>query len=101
MAPITSKIPIVPGPIVTGIARGTTANCKISLSPTFAVSLFPRTNSTAVKNSNAPAPILKASSVIPKISKICFPKNNNTKLITITEVVTLIANAFLSFDVAS
>jgi hypothetical protein len=32
---------------------------------------------------------------------MCFPKNSKTKVITITEIVTFMANAFLSFDVAS
>ncbi len=66
VAPITRSIPMPPGPTVMGMAKGTTANSFKHSSFVFVPSLLPFTSSTPDKNSKAPAPILKASKVMPK-----------------------------------
>jgi hypothetical protein len=50
----------------------------------------------AERNRIVPAPILKASRVIPNSSKIYFPKRKITKELIITAMVTLMASRFFS-----
>ncbi|EKD35446.1 MAG: hypothetical protein ACD_75C01908G0001 [uncultured bacterium] len=65
---MTSRAPMVPGPTVIGIARGTTATSSFeSCGETAAL---PWSMATAERNSTAPAPIRKASRVMPNSAKI-------------------------------
>ncbi len=101
LTPMTIKIPMAPGPMIMGIARGTTAISLSEESLSFVPSLLPLTSSTPERNKRAPAPILKASSVIPKMEKIYRPKKSKIKLMIMTEIVTFIARDFFSRPVAS
>lgn len=76
-APRTSRVPIVAGPTIIGIAKGTTAIS--SSGDGFDVAGLAWTIPTADKNSRAPAPTRKESNVIPNSEKITLPKRKSSK----------------------
>ncbi|OPZ26271.1 MAG: hypothetical protein BWZ01_02168 [Deltaproteobacteria bacterium ADurb.BinA179] len=84
-APMTSRAPVVAGPMVMGMARGTTVMLSGSSGRT--VTSVPRTRSTAERKSRAPAPTRKASRVIPKTEKMALPRKYRTRPMRMTSNV--------------
>ena len=81
-APITMTVPMEAGPMHRGIANGTTLISASTGMEGWSVVSF--INDTAVRNSNTPEPIRKASSVKPNTPKILSPKKYRTTPITNT-----------------
>ncbi len=91
-APSTSSVPMVAGPTMIGIASGTAA---MSASGSGRAGGRPAwTRATADRNSSAPAPIRKASRVMPSTEKITRPNRNSARQNTLTAAPTLRARAW-------
>lgn len=93
-APVTSNIPITPGPTVMGIVRGTMAIFRLLF--WLLVSLFSDIMEIAERKRIVPAPMRNASRVMPKSSKIYLPKRKKIKELIRTPTVTLTAVCFFS-----
>ncbi len=91
---ITSSVPIVAGPMMIGIAIGTTAISCFCVG--FGVSLLFWMRFTAERKSSAPAPTRNASSVIPNMAKMCEPKKYRTKQMMLIEIAMCFTSWFLS-----
>ncbi|MNI77147.1 hypothetical protein D3C85_1479340 [compost metagenome] len=80
LTPITSKAPMVPGPTVSGMVSGTmvTSCCTLSV----CTADLPCAMPSAEMNSTLPAPIRKASTVMPNTLKITRPNKYSRTLET-------------------
>ena len=78
LAPITSSVPMVPGPTVVGMASGTTAGSLLSASCVRFFGVLLRTMSIPLSIRTNPAPTRNALSEMPSMSKMTCPKTYST-----------------------
>ena len=95
----TRSGPHVAGPMITGIASGTTAMSSPSSRSTGLT--FGFMSDTAERKSNAPAPMRNASTLIPNTRKMTCPKAKRIIVMTHADSATLFASRPRSFAVRS